>query len=155
MDALSNRDIGLALCKYSSTFLGVFSVDINPLPLIRSFPCCFVMNTMPHTERRGGHWLAFYLTNSNSIEFFDSLGGSLSSYPLISSYFSHVPNISSNSVSLQAPDSAQCGDYCISFLYLRLVTSSFRAAIEIIKSYSKGYSRESFVRKLRLLNMNK
>ncbi len=151
MDAMSNHDIGKALCKFPY-FHGVFSSDINPTPLIRSFPCCFVMNTKSRYMRSGGHWLAFYLITPNNLEFFDSLGLSIQSYPAISKYFSHINHITYNNISLQANQSALCGDYCITFLSLRISTNSFPASIHIIKSHSKGNSRESFVRRFRLLN---
>jgi len=151
MDAMSNHNIGKALCKYPY-FLGVFSSDVNPIPLIHSFPCCFVMNTKSRYTRSGGHWLAFYLANAYSLEFFDSLGLSIQSYPAITTHFSHINNINYNKVSLQASQSALCGDYCITFLSLRISTNSFPATIHIIKSHSKGNSRESFVRRFRLLN---
>jgi len=148
---MSNHDIGKALCKFPY-FLGVFSSDINPTPLIRSFPCCFVMNTKSRYMRSGGHWLAFYLITPNNLEFFDSLGLSIQSYPAIYKYFSHINKINYNKISLQANQSALCGDYCITFLSLRISTNSFPAAIHIIKANSKGNSRESFVRRFRLLN---
>ena len=73
VDAMSNHEISCALSKYPS-FIGVFPADINPLPRIRSFPACYIMNTKDRTKRVGGHWLAFYLPNATSLEFFDSLG---------------------------------------------------------------------------------
>ena len=151
MDSMSNHDIGKALSKYSS-FLGVFAADINPLPLIRSFPCCFVMNTKSRTVKSGGHWLAFYLINPFSLEFFDSLGLSIQAYPYISTYFSHINEIKDTRICFQAEQSNLCGDYCITFLSLRIYTNSFPSSVNIIKSKPKGNSRESFVRRFRLLN---
>jgi len=151
MDAMSNHEIGSALSKYNS-FLGVFSANINPIPLIRSYPCCFIMNTKPRSEANGGHWLAFYLLSSNCLEFFDSLGLSLASYITIHHYFVNFNIIHSNKFQLQLPSTSLCGDYCVTFITLRVATNSYPSSIEIIKSNSKGKVRDSFVRRVRLFN---
>ncbi len=151
VDAMSNHEISSALSKYPS-FIGVFPADINPLPRIRSFPACHIMNTNECTKRDGGRSLAFYLPNSNSLEFFDSLGYSLSTSVSIANYFSYITNIKENITPLQSPSSVLCGDYCVTFLSLRITTNSYTAAIQIISSNQKGEARESFVRRIRLLN---
>ncbi len=151
VDAMSNHEITQALSKYPS-FIGVFPADINPLPRIRSFPACYIMNTKDRSKRVGGHWLAFYLRNPTSLEFFDSLGLSLSTYVSIANYFSYLSNIKENITPLQLASSALCGDYCVTFLSLRITTNSYPATLQIISSHPKGEARESFVRRLRLLN---
>ena len=154
MDAMSNHDIGKALCKYSS-FLGVFSSDINPLSILKSYPCCFVMNTKPRSNRNGGHWVAFYLTSPNFIEYFDSLGLSIHSYSSLYHYFSHIPNLKTINIPLQNASTSLCGDYAIAFLTIRSSSLSYDSTINIIKSHSKGIDRDSFVRRIRLLNVTK
>jgi len=151
VDAMSNHEISCALSKYPS-FIGVFPADINPLPRIRSFPACYIMNTKDRSKRVGGHWLAFYLCNPTSLEFFDSMGYSLITYPSIANYFSHITNIKENITPLQSASCALCGDYCVTFLSLRITTNSYTAAIQIISTNQKGEARESFVRRIRLLN---
>ena len=147
---MSNHDIRLAMRTYHN-FLGVFPSDINPCLMIHSFPTCFVMNTNPTSDVSGGHWVAFYLPSSRTLEFFDSLGRSLDSFPQLASYFAHFTHsIRSNSIPLQS-NSPVCGDYCITFLILRLSKHSFSSSIHYIKSHSKGNSRDSFVRRFRLL----
>ena len=100
VDAMSNNEITCALCKYSS-FVGVFPADINPHYRIRSFPACYIMNTKDRSKRVGGHLLAFYLRNPTSLEFFDSLGFSLSNYVSIANNFSYHSNIIENITPLQ------------------------------------------------------
>ena len=148
MDALSNLQISRSMRRFSQ-FLGVFPSNINPLLFISSYPCCFVMNSLSLSH--GGHWLAFYLISSNHLEFFDSLGNSLKSYIEISSYFSKIPHIISNKFPLQTTMSTLCGDFAISFLTLRLSGFSYSYIIRIFKHYSKGISRNTFIRRIRLL----
>ena len=148
---MSNHEISCALSK-SPSFIGVFPADINPLPRIRSFPACFIMNTKDRSKRVGGHWLAFFLPNPTSLEFFDSMGFTLTTYSSIANYFSHISNIKENTTPLQSTSCALCGDYCLSFLSLRITTNSYHLAIEIISSHTMGEARESFVRRVRLLN---
>ena len=151
VDAISNHEIYSAFSKYPS-FIGVFPADINPFLRIRSFPACYIMNTKDRSKRVGGHWLAFYLPNTNSLEFFDSLGFSLYTYVSIANYFSYITNIKENITPLQSAASALCGDYCVTFLSLRITTNSYPATLQIISSQPKGEARESFVRRIRLLN---
>ena len=148
MDALSNLQISRSMRRFSQ-FLGVFPSNRNPLHFISSFPCCFIMNSL--SQSHGGHWLAFYLVSPNHLEFFDSLGKSLNSYIEISPYFSQIPNIISNKFPLQTTMSTLCGDFAISFLSLRMSGFSFSYIIHIFKRYSKGISRNTFIRRIRLL----
>ena len=56
-----------------SRFLDVFASEkIHPLTSIQSFvPCCYVSNTDPHVKG-GSHWVAFFHSKQNPLEFFDS-----------------------------------------------------------------------------------
>ena len=148
MDALSNLQISRCMRRFSQ-FLGVFPSNINPLHFISSFPCCFIMNSI--SQSQGGHWLACYLISPHHLEFFDSLGNPLNSYIEISHYFSQINNIISNKFILQTTMSTLCGDFAISFLSLRMSGFSYSTIIHIFKKYSKGISRNSFVRRIRLL----
>ena len=148
MDALSNIQISRTMRRYTC-FLGVFPSNINPLHFISSFPCCFVMNSLSFSH--GGNWLAFYLSSQNHLEFFDSLGKSLNSYIEIYRHFSQIPHITSNNLALQTTMSTLCGDFAISFLSLRLSGFSYSYIIHIFKHYSKGISRNTFIRRIRLL----
>ena len=148
MDALSNIQISRTMRRFSQ-FLGVFPSKINPIHFISSFPCCFIMNSL--SQSHGGHWLAFYLISPHHLEFFDSLGNRLNSYIEISHYFSKISHIISNKFILQTTMSTLCGDFAISFLSLRMSGFSYSYIIHIFKNYSKGISRNTFVRRIRLL----
>ena len=148
MDALSNLQISRSMRRFSQ-FLGVFPSNVNPIRFISLFPCSFVMNSL--SQSHGGHWLAFYLLSPHHLEFFDSLGNSLNSYIEISPYFSQISHIISNKFTLQTSMSTLCGDFAISFLSLRMSGFSFSYIIHIFKHYSKGISRNTFIRRIRLL----
>ncbi|GFT67257.1 uncharacterized protein NPIL_535271 [Nephila pilipes] len=61
-----------------------------------------VINTDPH-DKEGSHWLAMYIQDEKTIEFFDSYGLPPSVYePHISHYVKLFPNVISNEISLQA-----------------------------------------------------
>ena len=154
MDGMSNIEIMCSLNSYSK-FVGVFPSDINPLNFIKSYPSCFIINTNPKYITTGGHWLAFYLTNPNNLEFFDSESHSLSYYNSIFPYFSHIHHSKTNNLILESKNSALCGDYSVSFLYFRMNHFSFNQIIIILSKYQKGKSRDSFVRRIRLLNQRK
>ena len=147
---MANLEIRRAARRIKN-FVGVFPANQNPLTLIKSFPCSFIMNSQP-VSSHSGHWLAFYIISSTRLEFFDSLSQPLIHYPLVASYFSHFSSILSNtSLLLQSPISSLCGEYCITFLYLRTIHHlSFSHIIKLL--HKKAHSRDSFVSRFRLLN---
>ena len=132
-------------------FVGVFPANLNPLHLIKSFPCSFIINSEP-VSSHSGHWLAFYLLSPTRLEFFDSLSQPLNHYPLVASYFSLFSSILCNTtIALQSHKSSLCGEYCIAFLYLRSIQRlSFSHIIQLL--YKKAHSRDSYVSRYRLLN---
>ena len=96
-----------------SRFIGVFAKDQIPIPnKLTHFPACFVANTGT-SNKKGEHWVAFWLETSEHCEFFDSYGFS----PLI--YGFNVPFTSFNTMSLQSLKSSVCGHFCIYYLYGR------------------------------------
>ena len=147
---------GMANCEIRraarriKNFAGVFPANHNPLSLIKTFPCSFIINSRsisPHS----GHWLAFYLISPSSLEFFDSLAQPLAHYPIIASYFSNfITRLSNTRVVLQSSESSLCGEYCIAFLHLRS-NRHLRFSSIISLLFKKTHSRESFVSRYRLL----
>ena len=96
-----------------NNFIGVFAQDKIPnIDASFHFPLSFVSNTHPSTKP-GEHWVAFYYTSPDTLEFFDSYGLHPSIYGFIQS-----PS-SINHTTLQSLDSNVCGQYCIYFLYHR------------------------------------
>ena len=99
-------------------FLGVFAADELPSEFdVSNKPRCLIANTDPSSEV-GSHWVAFYIIPfSKRYEFFDSYA----IHPLI--YFPNLKNNPSmiNPLSLQRLNSSVCGQYCIYYLYLRML----------------------------------
>lgn len=148
-NGLSNAQIGKAMRRVRN-FLGVFSANQNPLILIKSFPCCFIMNTKP--APLSGHWLAFYLLSPTRLEFFDSLGFPLAHYAHLSSYFSQFISVHSNTNNiLQSSNSSLCGEYCIAFLQLRSISHIQFTKIICLLSRKTNSLRDSYVSRFRLL----
>lgn len=149
INGLSNLEIHKTLSHFSS-FLGVFPSDQNPFPLIRSYPCAFVMNTSPLHEKHGGHWLAFYMISPSHLQFFDSLGCKLTEYSQIARYFdNHIQKLDSNkTLQLQHPNSHLCGHYVIAFLSLRLALpkSSFTSIISYLRRIPQSRSILNLIR---------
>ena len=103
------------LPKNKVNFLGVFARDQIPYSLFASsnnFPLCFVANTDPSTQP-GEHWVAFFLSSPNKIEFFDSYG----LHPRV--YDFTLPVTTYNHTQYQTFDSKVCGYFCILYLYSR------------------------------------
>ncbi|GFS54245.1 uncharacterized protein TNCV_2527631 [Trichonephila clavipes] len=97
-------------------FLGVYPSD--KIPKVKK-KAALVVNTDPHDEE-GSHWLAMYIQDEKTIEFFDSYGFPPSVYePHISQYVKLFPNVIYNETSLQNLTSNVCGQYCIFYLLKR------------------------------------
>ena len=142
MSGMANSQIRRAMRRVRN-FLGVFAANENPLNRIKSFPCCFIMNSESiHTD---GHWLAFYLLSPRRLEFFDSLGFPLSHYSLVASYFTHFTSIIHSTSFLQTSKSPLCGEYCIAFLHLRSIPHRLRFSHIISYLLHKNNSCDSFV----------
>lgn len=97
-------------------FIGVFASD--QLPNKRyNYPACFIVNVDSSTKS-GSHWLAFYLTSPQHLEFFDSYGQAPSYYRgRIWNYVRRFRRVNFNSMTLQTNTTAVCGHYCIYYLY--------------------------------------
>ena len=81
MCGLNTLQLTLALRKHtqtSSQFAGMFLKDKLPL-IIDEIPAIIIANTDPSTKS-GSHWLLFYFDNNGNVEYFDSLGKTLSHY---------------------------------------------------------------------------
>lgn len=99
-------------------FLGVF--PSNHLPLnIECYPVCFVCNVDSCSEL-GSHWVAFFLSKPDEMEFFDSYGNAPSFFQgSISNYTSRFSHVTYNPIKLQSHTSAVCGQFCVYYLYHR------------------------------------
>lgn len=92
-------------------FLGVFSSDTHPKLI--DYPCCYVANTDPQ-HKPGTHWLAFYYSSPDSLDFFDSYGVPPRIYSVSAPTY-----LETNSHSFQGLHTDVCGHYCIYFLFHR------------------------------------
>ena len=95
-------------------FARVFDADEVP-EIIDTFPCGFVANTDPSTEP-GTHWIAFYFPSREKGEFFDSYGNPPEHYG-----FKFYKIETCNKHKLQSLWSNVCGQYCIFYLYIKVV----------------------------------
>lgn len=94
-------------------FLGVYAADKIPTHPIAD--TCFVANTDPHTSP-GRHWVAFYVSPSKRVYYFDSFGlppkeKSFKEYLGNSRYRWHY-----NKKQLQSLNAITCGHHCVHFL---------------------------------------
>ena len=92
-----------------------------------SYPLCFVSNTQP-SSKPGEHWVAFFLSSSDSVEFFDSYGLA----PSVYGFF--IKPSARNSFTIQQLDSNVCAHYCIFYLYHR---ARGKSMYQIVSSFSR------------------
>lgn len=97
-------------------FIGVYSRD--QLPILRDYPCCFILNTDPSTQP-GEHWLALYYNEDIEAEFFDPAGYHPSMYGLEDYLKSTAKSWIYNKKRIQGYFSELCGQYCLFYLYCR------------------------------------
>lgn len=97
-------------------FVGVFASDQLPMEIYK-YPACFIAN-VDSSSKSGSHWLAFYISSPNHLEFFDSYGQSPSSFRgRIWNYVKKYSHVNFNPMTLQSNVSAVCGHYCLYYLY--------------------------------------
>lgn len=103
-------------------FYGVFSAHRLPR-VINKFPSCFITNT--HTSSGAGvHWTCIYYDHMAKGYFFDSFGMSPERHGH-SHWREYMTNTSRNGMwtyntkRVQSFRSRQCGNYCMTYLYLR------------------------------------
>lgn len=99
-------------------FLDVFPSDQLPYEIFK-YPTCLIANVDSSAEP-GSHWIAFFLRNSQEIEFFDSYGHSPAFYEgPIFDFASRFAHVNFNQMTLQSNVTAVCGQYCVYYLYSR------------------------------------
>lgn len=142
---MNSYQLTLAMLKNQFTkkyFIGVFARD--ELPLKVKFPSCFIVNT--HNRNQfGEHWLAFFIDQDGSVEFFDSYGFSPKFYNLDK----YIVKINKNKIKysknqLQGFDSKFCGVYCVFFLYERCKGTPFSLFFDNLKKFD---NLDDFIKK--------
>jgi len=116
MDGLTIKKI-LESDQYTSkSFIGVYAR--NKLPQeFNKLPVCFVFNTQAD-NKKGEHWLACYIDENNSCEFFDSYGNKPNRFRLENYFNKTFAKWSQDNHQIQG-FSEYCGYYCILFLLYR------------------------------------
>lgn len=93
-----------------------------------------VVNTDP-SEKDGKHWVAFFIKDKNTIEYFDTFGcwppKNNSLYDYITENFQ---NIVYNKLKIQANYEDACGPYCIYFLWNRCKSRPFNEITNELKN---------------------
>ncbi|HWY33610.1 MAG TPA: hypothetical protein VNX68_03120 [Nitrosopumilaceae archaeon] len=111
-------------------FVGVFPADAIPE---KQYPGAYIVNTDSSNEP-GQHWVAFYCTEKNQLEAFDSFGQDPGVYSEhIKEWMGNDYLILSKNI-LQSEDSTLCGNYCMYFILLRCHGFSYEDVISIFCS---------------------
>ena len=111
MGGLNTLQLTLALRKHAQTasqFVGVFARDANTDPSTKS----------------GSHCILFYFANNGNVEYFDSLGKTLSHYhkdflKFIKNNCNYYSSVVKNRI--QPVNITLCGHYCLYYAYSRCV----------------------------------
>ena len=127
MNSLQIDKILKGNCHSKKYFIGVFSS--NNIPLHSIYPHCFIANT-DKKGTKGQHWVAFYVKNSELIEYFDSFGDKPNSD--IANYLANYSKIKSNKEEIQSVFSNSCGFYCIYFIINKCLGVKFDTIIKTL-----------------------
>lgn len=107
-------------------FKGIYAKDT--LPILQANTCT-VVNSDDSTEP-GSHWLALFVNENKTLEFFDSYGNSPDFYGLDTS---HYLNVIWNTQMFQSPTSNVCGQYCVYFLLKRCQSFSLDSVLNLFE----------------------
>ena len=138
MDTLQLSRALLGNPSTRKTFLDVFPSDHLPVKRVSRRPLSLVVNTHPH-YLPGVHWLAIYLPDHNTSEFFYSFGNPPSSklFPQSIMIFlkKNSDEIHFHRNRFQGLTSSTCGHHCVFFLHHRCRGTPFET---IVKMYSSN-----------------
>lgn len=143
-EPLNNFDL-LACLHRVSNFIGIFPCDQLEKLRIVSYPV-FVITNIDTSNEPGSHWLCLRIDKFR-VEIFDSLGFNPSlwnSYPkplfdFLASY-AHSHRLYISPV-LQAPNTFDCGLFCIYFLFYRRFLSFRNCCSKFSTDYSVNSSK--------------
>ena len=133
MGGLNTLQLSWALRKHAQTdsqFVGVFARDEIPL-IIDQIPAIIIANTDPSTKS-GSHWILFYFDNNGNVEYFNSLGKTLTHYhkdflKFIKNTCNYYSRVVKNRI--QPVNTTLCGHYCLYYAYSRCVEKSNKEQI--------------------------
>ncbi len=93
------------------------------------------------SDEEGSHWVALYIKNRRTVNYFDSLGADP---PFeIAKYLSRFEKLFRNTVCIQSDSSKVCGQYCIYFIYYASLDLTFANILKTLYIPNP----DSFVRK--------
>lgn len=139
---MNTQDIEVRLKKLPS-FLGVFPRD--RIPNVKKFPASLVINTDKAADS-GEHWVALYLGEDKTANYFDSFGYPPMNSEIINFLFHNCSGFIYNDKLIQSPISTTCGYYCIFFI--RMLTNG-APFIQFVKYFSDNTSlNDKIVREL-------
>ena len=135
---MKSSDI-LVCLKKQKNFLGVFASDqIRHLKLV-NFPCFIIVN-LDTSRHLGRHWVSLRF-GKDSVELFDSLGGSPKMWTFYPSQFLNFlrnyaySHTFISSPVIQPPLSVTCGLYCIFFVIFRQKLNFFA----LVRMFSSNF----------------
>jgi hypothetical protein len=133
-------------------FKGTFALNQVPLVYTLNPPYGLVVNTEPSSQA-GEHWIALYQSEQGRpVEILDTRGSSYSKdLTAHENYVQHVVDVlkiedyQMNRFPLQSPCSSLCGEYCVLFLYCRMMVDlSFDSYLSLF-SETDLYANDRFV----------
>lgn len=132
-------------------FTGVFAADCLP-PVKKE--AAFIVNTDTH-DKKGSHWLAMFIQDEDTLEFFDSFGFPPSIYqPFISEYAGQFKHVKWNESVFQSKTSNVCGQYCTYFLLKRCNGFSMECIIHMLNfSKNNDFALYKYFKKKYAVNM--
>ena len=121
-----------------SNFHGVFGKDEIKNIKIHSLPCSFIFNEDDFAGR-GTHWVAVYIDEDNTLDFYDSFGEKPKMKELKD--FIKPFNLNYNKIQIQSDESAACGQHCMFFLIHRSRDLSITSIIN--KYFNKNWKLQN------------
>lgn len=132
-------------------FIGVYPSDL--IPVIRKFPSSLVLNTDKHDEG-GSHWLAVYIQDEETLDFFDSFGLPPEAYGEdIARFVMNYRHVRRNKIPLQSLTSNVCGQYCIYFIIKRCQGLCMKLIVSQLSRKKNDFRVYLFVKKRYGVNM--
>lgn len=115
--------------KTKKVFRNVYASDALP-SRIRNYPTALIVNTDTSAES-GTHWLAIYLHDNLTAEFFDSFGRHPSNFQKgnITKFLRRYQRLTYNDVALQSADTQVCGYYVIYYVYCKCMGESMNSIV--------------------------
>lgn len=113
--------------------LKLYVIAADELVSVESEEFAIICNTENHKVKRG-HWVAFFKTHREGIEFFDSFGLHPALYSkhfmlFLNKHTNGAETFARNDFRLQDFDSTVCGNYCVYYLYMRSVGFSLPSSL--------------------------